>query len=254
MPLKAGVTGRDVTEELSVVGKVVVGYAPIVEAGPEVSKKRTVVTRRLDFKFAAGYPAFVKKRGGEPNSVHWWVVLWFCFGASSWGLLSWCVCVMLTCNIDRTLRENASQQSGLPSLVRTAVLVKRREGDNLGLFKAEISANVKASVVSDGVESLLKLVGLVPKDDPVFFDPRVSAGLENGAAVLDGSQDVKNKTSPVKNKSNLADEDLDDFLMFDEDIREPAGNRNEAQSGTEGTDTGGQPMTVDGGTQVGVEV
>jgi hypothetical protein len=88
VPLKAGITGRDVTEEVSVVGKVVVGYAPVVEAGPEASKKRTVVTRRLDFKFAAGYPAFVKKSGGEPNSVHWWVVLCFCFGASFWGLSS----------------------------------------------------------------------------------------------------------------------------------------------------------------------
>ncbi|KAH6634624.1 hypothetical protein B0J18DRAFT_453334 [Chaetomium sp. MPI-SDFR-AT-0129] len=211
VPLKTRVTARGVTQEVSIKGKLMVGYPPIVQAGPEVSKRTRVDMTKLDFTFAAGYPTFVKKSGGEPNSVHW------------------------------TLRENASEESGLPSLVRTAVLVKRRERDNLGQFKADITANVKASRVGDRVESFRKLVGLAPKDDPLLFDPRVSAKSENGAAVLNGSQDVTGKISPVKNKRHLAAENLDDFLVFHEDLQEqPAGDQCEGQAGTEAADSWGQ--------------
>ena len=82
------------------------------------------------------------------------------------------------------------------------------------MFSATIKTSVKVSVLSDGAESLRKLVGLIPKDDPVYFDPRAVQKVAHGAAVLYGSRDVVGETSPV-DRGNLIKEDLAKLLAVE---------------------------------------
>ncbi|KAG9229171.1 hypothetical protein BJ875DRAFT_207437 [Amylocarpus encephaloides] len=141
VPIKSYFASRDVTKETGKKAGLTLGYAPYASFSPEVSGKTTEVTARTDYRFVAGYPAFVNKTWGEPNSVHW------------------------------TLQENSSQESGTPHLLRTAVLVQRQAGD-YGMFSAAIDTSVNVSVLVDAAEALRKLVKLVPNDDPVSFDPK----------------------------------------------------------------------------------
>ncbi|KAK1758111.1 hypothetical protein QBC47DRAFT_373727 [Echria macrotheca] len=184
VPVESCVSSREVTVETSWGAKITAGYAPFVSGGPEVARKKTEVTRRSDYRFVAGYPTYVEKTHGEPNAVHW------------------------------TLQENRHEESGLPGRVRTAVLLQRNVGDNKGMFSATIKTSVKVSVLADGAESLRKLVGLIPKDDPVYFDPGAVQGTAHGAAVLYGSPDVAGVTSPV-DKNNLIREDLAKLVAVD---------------------------------------
>ncbi|KAK1833533.1 hypothetical protein QBC39DRAFT_401464 [Podospora conica] len=177
VPLESRVSSREVTVEASAGAKVTAGYPGIVSGGPEAGWRRTEVTRRRDYRFVAGYPTYVEKTYGEPNGVHW------------------------------TLQENGSEKSGLPGRVRTAVLLQRNVGDGRGMFSATINASVKVSVLADGAESLRKLVGLIPKDDPVYFDPGAVEEAEHGAAVLYGRPNVADEKGPV-DKNNLIKADL----------------------------------------------
>ncbi|KAK3359508.1 hypothetical protein B0T25DRAFT_100510 [Lasiosphaeria hispida] len=186
VPVKSYISGREVQVEHSVGGKLTVGYAPFVSAGPEAARKKTEKTDRTDFRFVAGYPAYVDKKWGEPNSVHW------------------------------TLQENGPQESGLPHLVRTAVLLQRKAGDAKGMFGAKIKTSADVSAWENAVQSLHKMVGAVPKDDPVYFDPKPAQGVTHGAAVLYGSREVANVESPF-DQDNLGKEDLAKFLVPDDD-------------------------------------
>jgi hypothetical protein len=100
--------------------------------------------------------------------------------------------------------------------VRTAVLLQRNPADHNGMFSATIKTSAKSSVVADGVVSVLKLVKLIPNDDPVFFDPTPVQGISHGAAVLNGSRDVAGQECPIK-KDDLAGVDLSIFLAPDDD-------------------------------------
>ncbi|GAW10691.1 hypothetical protein ANO14919_000260 [Xylariales sp. No.14919] len=186
LPMKSFVTSRDVTKETEKKAALNLGYAPYASATPEVSNKSTETTTRTDYRFVAGYPAFVKKSYGKPNSVHW------------------------------TLQENAPQQSGTPYRVRTAVLLHRRAGD-YGTFSAAISTSANVSILADAAEALRAAVGLVPVDDPVLFDPKPVKGIDHGAAVLYGSKDITNTQECPCDKNNLGAEDLAKFVIGDDD-------------------------------------
>lgn len=74
--------------------------------------------------------------------------------------------------------ENASQESGVPAFLRTAVLLKRRPKDN-GQFLATVKVSYRVSTSHDFKVTLLKAMGKLPVDKPIVFDPRVSTPESN---------------------------------------------------------------------------
>lgn len=188
VPIRSFFSGRDVTEQTGQKLGLNAGYAPFVTVNPEVSHSTTDVTSRTDFRFAAGHPAMEARTWGDPDSVHW------------------------------TLHENAPQRSGTQSQVRTAVLLHRLPGDANGAFTAVVKTKVEVSRLEDAMEKLKDLVGLVPRDDPLNFNPRPIDGIEHGAAVLYASRDVEGVKCPI-DKNNLGAEKLENFLIEDDDAK-----------------------------------
>ncbi|KAF2494951.1 hypothetical protein BU16DRAFT_446900, partial [Lophium mytilinum] len=118
-----------------------VGFGGYVSVNPEVSSEtKKSGIQRIDYNVQAGYPFFANKNCGQPNGVIW------------------------------TFQENATQESGLPRVVRTAVLLERFD-DDFGAFEAKIQTTSHISVVEDAKETLRRAVGKVPVDDPVTFYP-----------------------------------------------------------------------------------
>ncbi|KAH6851064.1 hypothetical protein B0I37DRAFT_127793 [Chaetomium sp. MPI-CAGE-AT-0009] len=74
-----------------------------------------------------------------------------------------------------TLAENATTSSGIPTRLRTAVLLKRKVHQTR--FQATVDIEVDADLVSKTGFVIKRLLGKVPVDDPVVFDATVS--LEN---------------------------------------------------------------------------
>lgn len=70
--------------------------------------------------------------------------------------------------IEWTFSENTSQHSGLPTVVRTPVLLVR-ETD--AAFTATFSIRTKVSTTSDLNVQFKKLLGRKEEDDPIVFDP-----------------------------------------------------------------------------------
>lgn len=150
---------------------------------PEVSHNKTESgIRHVDYRLLEGYPLYVKRDRGPMDGAHW------------------------------TLRKNVKAQSGLPRLVRTAVLLERRPGDDQGQFAATISTKVSVSVWENTVEKFRRAVGRVPNDDPVHINPAPRKGIAHGATVLFGSRDVAEIENPFdKDNSNAVD--LDDVIV-----------------------------------------
>lgn len=63
-----------------------------------------------------------------------------------------------------TLTENASTKSGVPSFVRCAILLARKDES---LFHAKVTIDVE----SDWKSKMERLFGTTPPDDPILFDP-----------------------------------------------------------------------------------
>lgn len=77
------------------------------------------------------------------------------------------------CNVaEWQLFENAATRSGLPTSFRTAVLLERREGDS-ARFIATFSIRAEVDSLTDVWTSFKRFVGVVPRDDPIIFDPGV---------------------------------------------------------------------------------
>lgn len=72
-----------------------------------------------------------------------------------------------------TLSENRSQKSGIPTLLRTAILLKRQDkgGGPNERFRAGVDIKSNVDLVSSIGESIDKVLGRLPRDDPVIFDP-----------------------------------------------------------------------------------
>jgi len=95
-----------------------------------------------------------------------------------------------------TLDENKMSKSGVPSLLKAAVLLLRESDD--GPFKCEFSITAKADWKTD----LQSLFGKTPPDDPVIFDPSLepigSLRLYDQAAIgaidLDSLSDITQST------------------------------------------------------------
>ncbi|CZS79656.1 unnamed protein product [Fusarium graminearum] len=71
------------------------------------------------------------------------------------------------CNaVEWNFYENKSQRSGLPTYVRTAILVRRETDEK---FTATFTIRAKVGILTDMESSLKRLLGY--KDDPIVFVP-----------------------------------------------------------------------------------
>ncbi|XDG10035.1 hypothetical protein ABKA04_009650 [Annulohypoxylon sp. FPYF3050] len=117
------------------------GTDPIFTAGSKYAYSLSTATERGDSMVVEGMPAFVQRSSGKPNAARF------------------------------TLRENGSQKSGVPRYLRVAVLLERRVGDE-GLFIATVNVKAHVSVFADAGEKVRRMMGSIPLDDAVCFDPR----------------------------------------------------------------------------------
>ncbi|KAI4867568.1 hypothetical protein F4820DRAFT_467748 [Hypoxylon rubiginosum] len=118
------------------------GTDPLATAGASYTYEMSDSVERGDCMAVEGTEAFVGRAAGKPNAARF------------------------------TLRENASQRSGVPRHLRVAVLLGRRPGDE-GLFLATVDVRASVSVFADATEKVRRIMGRVPLDDAVVFDPRV---------------------------------------------------------------------------------
>ncbi|KAK4200468.1 hypothetical protein QBC40DRAFT_173860 [Triangularia verruculosa] len=80
------------------------------------------------------------------------------------------------CNVaEWNLFENEAAGSGLPTCFRTAVLLERREEDE-ARFLCTFKIRGQVDFLTDSVTSMKRVFGVVPRDDPIIFDPSVDEG------------------------------------------------------------------------------
>ncbi|KAI0141144.1 hypothetical protein F4776DRAFT_614274 [Hypoxylon sp. NC0597] len=118
------------------------GMDPLATAGASYTYEISDEVVRGDCMVVEGTEAFVNRAAGKPNAARF------------------------------TLRENGSQRSGVPRYLRVAVLLERRAGDE-GLFLATVNVRAHVSVFADAGERVRKVMGRIPLDDAVVFDPKV---------------------------------------------------------------------------------
>ncbi|KAI9667431.1 MAG: hypothetical protein M1821_000246 [Bathelium mastoideum] len=64
---------------------------------------------------------------------------------------------------------NESQSTGVPSMLRTAILVKRTEGKGAGSLQFTAKVDI---TTSSWEETFKRLTGCLPVDEPIVFDPK----------------------------------------------------------------------------------
>jgi hypothetical protein len=92
------------------------------------------------------------------------------------------------------LIENQVQKSGLPTLLRTAILLKRRKTNYRAEERFQATIEIKADIdfVSSVEDVIDRVLGRVPKDDPVIFDPLMKPTNTNIDPDNLGRVDLKN--------------------------------------------------------------
>ncbi|KAK8194931.1 uncharacterized protein BKA78DRAFT_308686 [Phyllosticta capitalensis] len=106
------------------------------QAGTELGWERAVTSETMDQTRIIGSVDLRGRNYGPPNSISW------------------------------TLLENETQATGVPTIMRTAILLKRRN-------EAKFQCTVKIDAKVDWKSSLGRMIGAKPKDDPVLFDPEL---------------------------------------------------------------------------------
>jgi hypothetical protein len=77
------------------------------------------------------------------------------------------------CNVaEWHLFENTAATSGLPTFFRTAVLLERRDFDD-SQFTCTFTIRAKVDDVTDAKIGFKRFIGLVPRDDPIIFAPKM---------------------------------------------------------------------------------
>ena len=128
--------------------------------------------------------------------------------------------------------ENPSQHTGVPAYLRTAVLLRRQHRDN-GQFLARVDVSYRVSPLQDFRERWWKVMGRLPVDQPIVFDPRVPtapcplhafannlaaapiaaeftlASIESEDTTKDGS-DPAGKSDPADESDTMVGLDLED--------------------------------------------
>lgn len=97
-----------------------------------------------------------------------------------------------------TLLENRSVKTGVPTSVRTAVLLQRADPD------AKFRATCKIRAQADLRSSVEKLFGKTPKDDPILYDPSLppTNKLRNYEVDSLGKIDLKSLSAVAFNNSD----------------------------------------------------
>lgn len=94
------------------------------------------------------------------------------------------------CNVvEWNLIENHATRSGLPTSFHTAVLLERRDEDE-EQFLCTFSVRGSVDPYTDAVTRVKRWFGIIPRDDPIIFDPKI---VEEG----DIEKDWKNKLDEV---------------------------------------------------------
>ncbi|KAF2269527.1 hypothetical protein CC78DRAFT_612482 [Lojkania enalia] len=72
-----------------------------------------------------------------------------------------------------TMSENKSQKAGIPTLLRTVTLLRRKQKKEgqVARFQAEVDIKCSVDFASSLEEGMDGLFGRIPKDDAVIFDP-----------------------------------------------------------------------------------
>jgi hypothetical protein len=121
------------------------GNVPIFgSVGADLGYELTTSTEREDCIRVNGQPRIINSAGmtlNKPNGVEW------------------------------NLFENTLARGGVPAHIRTAVLLERWPGDGKLGFTARVKVREKVDPVADAVRKVKDIVGLIPRDDPVDFDP-----------------------------------------------------------------------------------
>jgi hypothetical protein len=73
-----------------------------------------------------------------------------------------------------TLKENEMVNSGIPTRLRTAIVLERKATEAKAKFQGTLEIKVDADLISEMGFIIKRLLGNVPKDDPVIFDPKIS--------------------------------------------------------------------------------
>ncbi|KAF8542812.1 hypothetical protein BDD12DRAFT_802574 [Trichophaea hybrida] len=69
-----------------------------------------------------------------------------------------------------TMDENSSREDGIPNLIQTAILLKRKSNDP---FVLTVKIDAEVNFIYDTNHSIRKLFGRIKEDDPITFDPEV---------------------------------------------------------------------------------
>jgi hypothetical protein len=101
------------------------------------------------------------------------------------------------------LMENGVQKSGIPTEVRTAILLKRRHDEAEKRFHAVVEVAAGVDLVSSLGNISKKVLGRIPKDDPVIFDPQHPLGVREDLA----KEDLQ-KLSAIKITKMLSDAEV----------------------------------------------
>ncbi|RSL99033.1 hypothetical protein CEP52_010009 [Fusarium oligoseptatum] len=102
------------------------------------------------------------------------------------------------------LGENETTGGGIPTRLRTAIVLKHKVLEANARFQATVKIEVDADLRSKLGFAIQRVLGKIPKDDPIIFDPTVSMASDG----LD-----------VKHPENLVKEDLTQHYLVETTTR-----------------------------------
>ncbi|KAF4546016.1 uncharacterized protein LTHEOB_4668 [Lasiodiplodia theobromae] len=130
------------TEDEKRSASVKLGAPPLagVELGTDLGWEKSVNRETTDATKVIGSIDLLGRNYGEADSASW------------------------------TLLENSTTETGVPSTMRTAILLKRQDEKP---FRCDFKIEAKVDPMSSIERKLQKLFGGRPKDDPLLFDPQL---------------------------------------------------------------------------------
>lgn len=155
-----------------------VGYDGIISFNTEFSKSKQVGVQFTSAAAITGQIDHEERTFGEPNAVLF------------------------------TFFENPKAKTGVPPVVRTAVLLRRQKRDLRGKFTMTIKVSSDVNWWQDSREKARRAIGGRLRDDPVNFDPGDSDVVQDGEKVK--RRDCKIRGVDWRKLGNL---DLNQFLV-----------------------------------------
>ncbi|EUC29010.1 hypothetical protein COCCADRAFT_29841 [Bipolaris zeicola 26-R-13] len=130
------------TEGKTTMAGVSLGAPPLVgvELGAELGWERSVTRETTDATRVIGSIDLLGRTYGNADSASW------------------------------SLIENSTTKTGVPSTMRTAILLKRQDEKP---FRCDFKIEAKVDAKSSMERSFQKMFGGRPKDDPLLFDPQL---------------------------------------------------------------------------------